>query len=177
MDIAEHSSLDTLRTARPITASRLKFVVGGVLIIAAVVYLILSSASASAQYFITVGEIKARGADFMGRELKVSGAVIGDTILYDADKLSLEFFVAHMPGSQKEIDSLGGMAAVLHEATIDSTRNRIKVVYIGVQPDLLRNEAQAIMTGKLGEDGVFYASELLLKCPTRYEEAVPDQVE
>ena len=71
----------------------------------------------------------------------------------------------------------GGMAAVLHEATIDPTRNRINVVYIGVQPDLLRNEAQAIMTGKLGEDGVFYATELLLKCPTRYEEAVPSQAE
>jgi cytochrome c-type biogenesis protein CcmE len=31
------------------------------------------------------------------------------------------------------------------------------------------------MTGRIGEDGVFYASELLLKCPTKYEEAVPDQ--
>ncbi len=44
-------------------------------------------------------------------------------------------------------------------------------------PDLLQNEAQAIMTGKIGEDGVFYASELLLKCPTKYEEAVPEQSE
>ena len=42
-------------------------------------------------------------------------------------------------------------------------------------PDLLQNEAQAIMTGKMGEDGVFYATELLLKCPTKYEEAVPEQ--
>lgn len=177
MDIAEHSPIDTLRPVRPIAANRLKFVAGGVLIIAAIVYLIWSSASASAQYFLTVDEIKARGSDYMGRELKVSGAVIGDTIQYDADKLSLEFTVAHMSGSQKEIDAQGGMAAVLHEATIDPARSRLKVVYIGVQPDLLRNEAQAIMTGKLGEDGVFYASELLLKCPTRYEEAVPNQVE
>ena len=41
--------------------------------------------------------------------------------------------------------------------------------------DLLKNEAQAIMTGELGDDGVFYAKELLLKCPTKYEEALPDQ--
>jgi cytochrome c-type biogenesis protein CcmE len=27
----------------------------------------------------------------------------------------------------------------------------------------------------MGADGVFYAEELLLKCPTRYEEAVPEQ--
>jgi len=49
------------------------------------------------------------------------------------------------------------------------------VVYIGVKPDLLKHEAQAIVTGHLGADGIFYADELLLKCPTRYEEAVPDQ--
>ena len=42
-------------------------------------------------------------------------------------------------------------------------------------PDLLKNEAQAIVTGKMGADGVFYAKELLLKCPTKYEEAVPEQ--
>jgi cytochrome c-type biogenesis protein CcmE len=49
------------------------------------------------------------------------------------------------------------------------------VVYVGVKPDLLRNEAQAIVTGSVGADGVFHAEELLLKCPTRYEEAVPEQ--
>jgi cytochrome c-type biogenesis protein CcmE len=48
---------------------------------------------------------------------------------------------------------------------------------VGPKPDLLRNEAQAIVTGKLNEDGVFYAEELLLKCPTRYEEAVPQQAD
>jgi cytochrome c-type biogenesis protein CcmE len=32
------------------------------------------------------------------------------------------------------------------------------------------------MTGKIASDGVFYAEELLLKCPTKYEEAVPSQV-
>jgi cytochrome c-type biogenesis protein CcmE len=51
------------------------------------------------------------------------------------------------------------------------------VVYNGVKPDLLRNEAQAIMTGKIGSDGVFQANELLLKCPTKYEQAVPEQSE
>ena len=64
---------------------------------------------------------------------------------------------------------------VLHNAVMDTSLPRLDVVYNGVQPDLLKNEAQAIMTGRLGEDGKFYASELLLKCPTKYEEAVPEQ--
>jgi cytochrome c-type biogenesis protein CcmE len=50
------------------------------------------------------------------------------------------------------------------------------VVYKGAKPDLLKDEAQAILTGKVGADGIFYASELLLKCPTKYQAAVPTQV-
>jgi cytochrome c-type biogenesis protein CcmE len=41
----------------------------------------------------------------------------------------------------------------------------------------MKDEAQAIMTGKLGADGVFQANELLLKCPTKYQEAVPNQAQ
>ena len=157
------------------SASRAKFLVGGLLIVAAVVYLIISSTQASAQYFLTVDEIVVRGDEVLGRDLRLSGAVVGETVSYDADTLTLEFIIAHVPGDNDEIEAAGGLAEVLHEAVMDPTRNRIPVVYNGPKPDLLRHEAQAIMTGQLGEDGVFYADELLLKCPTRYEEAVPEQ--
>lgn len=177
MDIVEQRPIQNIRSARPLTAGRMKFFVGGLLIVAAVVYLIWTSATANAQYFLTVNEVKAKGAELSGRELRVSGAVIGDSIQYDSKSLKLEFNVAHMPGSQNEIDAQGGMMAVLHAAVIDPARNHLAVVYTGVKPDLLKNEAQAIMTGKLGKDGVFYASELLLKCPTRYQDAVPGQTE
>jgi cytochrome c-type biogenesis protein CcmE len=157
------------------SASRAKFLFGGLLIVAAVVYLIISSTQASAQYFLTVDEIVIRGDEVLGRDLRLSGAVLGETVTYDADTLTLEFIIAHVPGDNDEIEAAGGLAEVLHEAVMDPTRNRIPVVYNGPKPDLLRHEAQAIMTGQLGEDGVFYADELLLKCPTRYEEAVPEQ--
>ncbi|GMV32484.1 MAG: Cytochrome c-type biogenesis protein CcmE [Anaerolineales bacterium] len=154
---------------------RKKFIIGGVLILAAVVYLIASSTSANAEYFMTVDELKADGAAAINKSVRLSGAVLGDTIQYDASTLTLTFEVAHVPGDNDEIEAQGGLALVLHEAVSDPGRARIKVQYEGVMPDLLRNEAQAIMTGTLGEDGVFHAEELLLKCPTKYEEAVPDQ--
>lgn len=156
-------------------AGRAKFLVGGLLIIAAVVYLIVSSTQASAQYFMTVDELNAQSSSVMGRDLRVSGAVLGDTIQYDPKTLTLTFTVAHVPGDNKDIEAQGGLAEVLHQAVIDPNRARIKVVYEGVKPDLLRNEAQAIMTGRMGEDGAFHAEELLLKCPTKYEDAVPEQ--
>jgi cytochrome c-type biogenesis protein CcmE len=68
------------------------------------------------------------------------------------------------------------LGAALHLAVINPSSTKLRVVYVGVKPDLMRNEAQAIMTGHLAADGVFYADELLLKCPTKYEAAVPKQV-
>lgn len=157
--------------------NRSKFLVGGLLILAAVVYLIISSTTAGAQYFFTIDELFAKGAEAYGTPARVTGAVIGETINYDPENLVLTFTVAHMPADKEILDEEGGLALALNQAVSDPTRQRMQVVYEGVKPDLLQNEAQAIMTGKLGEDGIFVADELLLKCPTKYEEAVPDQAD
>ena len=70
------------------------------------------------------------------------------------------------------------LALTLHQAVSDTAATRLTVhMEGGVKPDLLQHEAHAIMTGVVGADGVFYATELLLKCPSRYEEGVPEQVE
>lgn len=175
MDIAENRTTDVPRVRA--SAGRAKFIIGGLLIIAAVVYLIASSLQSSSQYFLTVKELQDKGAAITGRDVRVSGAVVGDSIQYDSNTLTLRFLVANTPGDQKEVDRLGGLAAVLHQAVTDPKAPRMQVVYQGVKPDLLRGEAQAIMTGKMGQDGVFTAEELLLKCPTKYEDAVPNQVD
>ena len=169
-----------LENSAPSQASsggRAKFIVGGLLIVAAIVYLIVTSTQASAQYFLTVDELTERIGTEIGRDVRVSGAVLGDSVQYDPQSLTLEFTVAHVPGDNSEIEAQGGLGKVLYDAVNDPDRSRIQVVYIGPKPDLLRHEAQAIMTGELGDDGVFYADELLLKCPTKYEESVPEQSE
>lgn len=159
------------------SSPRTKFLLGGLLILAAVIYLIASSTQASAQYFLTVDELLVKKESIIGKNVRISGAVLGDTITYDSDTLTLGFTVAHVSGDNNEIEKQGGLAVVLHQAVIDPSRSKLKVVYVGVKPDLMRNEAQAIMTGHLDADGIFYAEELLLKCPTKYEEAVPQQAQ
>jgi cytochrome c-type biogenesis protein CcmE len=154
---------------------RAKFIVGGLLILVAVVYLIISSTSASAEYFMTVDELRAKGNSTIGRNLRISGAVVGTTIKYDPQTMTLTFDVANVPGDNATIEAQGGLAAVLHAAVTDPTRARLTVSYHGPKPDLLRDEAQAIITGQFNHDGVFYADELLLKCPTKYQAAVPSQ--
>lgn len=152
-----------------------KFVIGGMLILGAVVYLIWTATASTSEFFLTVDELNAKGSGIVDKNLRVSGAVIGDTIQYDAQTLTLTFEAAHVSADNAQLETEGGLAEALHQAVMDPSRARMKVVYVGPMPDLLRHEAQAIVTGHLGADGVFHADELLLKCPTKYEEAVPEQ--
>jgi cytochrome c-type biogenesis protein CcmE len=161
--------------AKPAT-NRTKFIVGGVIILAAMIYLIVAGTLKSAQYFLTVDELIERQDTLVGKDVRMSGVVLGDTIEYEAETLTLSFTVAHIPDSAGDIEDEGGLAQVLHEAATNSNATTVQVVVTDQpKPDLLQHEAQAIVEGHLAEDGVFYADTLLLKCPTRYEEAVPEQ--
>jgi cytochrome c-type biogenesis protein CcmE len=163
----------------PITGgnNRVKFIIGGLIILAAIIFLIVSSTQYSAEYFMTVDELRSKGASLVGKNLRLSGAVVGSTIQYDPQTMNLTFEIAQVPGDNAAIEMGGGLAEVLHAAVIDPARARLTIVYNGPKPDLLRDEAQAIVTGHLAEDGNFYVDDngLLLKCPTKYQEAVPSQ--
>jgi cytochrome c-type biogenesis protein CcmE len=154
-----------------------KFIVAGLLIVAAVAYLIVTSTGSTARYFLTIEELRAMGEEADGRRLTISGAVLGDTIAYDPSQPRVTFTIVQVPGDPREVERAGGLAKVLHDAVNDPDAPRMDVVYEDVKPELLQDESQAIIRGQLGEDGRFYADEVLLKCPTRYEEGVPGQAE
>lgn len=138
-------------------SNRTKFMVGGVLILAAVVFLVINAMRGNTQLYVTVNEFYAQQSDFVGRDLRVSGWVLGDTIQYtqiDATTSRLEFDI---------VDD------------IDSPGQRLHIVAMNEpMPDLLQHEAQALVEGR-AENGAFMANSggLFLKCPTRYEEVDP----
>ena len=152
-----------------------KFFAAGLLIVAAVLYLIISSTGSTAHYFLTIEELRDMGGEAANRNITVSGAVLGDTIVYDTSVPRVTFTIVQIPADPKDVEQAGGLAAVLHAAVSDPDASTLEVVYDDVKPDLLQHEAQAIARGRLEEDGRFHADEVLLKCPTRYEEDVPDQ--
>lgn len=146
-----------------------KFLVGGVLMLAAVVYLIIGGTLTGARYFISIDEL-VNNPQYIGQTVRVSGAVLGDTIIYDSENLIIDFDVVHIP------DDIPNLALALYTAVSNPDAARLSVhIENEVKPDLLQHEAQAILTGKMGSDGIFYANELLLKCPSRYEEGAPNQ--
>jgi cytochrome c-type biogenesis protein CcmE len=153
----------------------IKLIIGIALIAAALLYLVISSTLSQSQYFMTVAEIKDGQAELVGKNIRMSGVVLGDTISYDPQTLDLSFEVAQIPGDHQLIKDMGGMSVVLAQAAHDPTLPKIQVHYKGPRPDLLKDEAQAIMTGALDESGVFQVSELLLKCPSKYEAELPAQ--
>jgi cytochrome c-type biogenesis protein CcmE len=155
--------------SQPNTRNRIQFILAGVILLGAVAYLIFSGTVTGGQYFLTVDEV-VNNPEHIGQTVRVSGAVLGDTIDYDSQTLNLDFTIVNIPS---EFENL---AETLHIAVSDPNAVRLPVhMENEVIPDLLQHEAQAIITGHIGEDGVFYATELLLKCPSRYEEAVPGQ--
>jgi cytochrome c-type biogenesis protein CcmE len=156
---------------------RMKFIIGGLALLAAVSYLIISGIGSQQEYFKTVNEVTAESDRYVGEKMRISGAVIGDTIQYDGHTLT--FDIVHIPVSAAEMPD-GGLAEVLHQAVSNPNAQRVTVILVDQpKPDLLKHEAQAIVTGTLekqmDDTFLFRANELLLKCPTRYEEEVPEQ--
>ncbi len=159
-------------------SGRWKFMIVGIAILGAIAYLLFSSTLIGARYYVTVDELVTDSA-MLGKTVRVSGAVDGDPV-YDPDTNELTFVIANIPNDNDAIREMGGLAAVLYKAVNDPEATRLKVVAHDTEiPDLLQHEAQAIMSGKLQRvDGeyIFYAEEITLKCPTKYEEDVPAQV-
>jgi cytochrome c-type biogenesis protein CcmE len=143
---------------------RVKFLTAGVIILVAILYLLISGTLQGARYFITVEEVLQEGA-YTGQTVRISGAVDGETIDYDSEKAIIRFEIVNIPSEYEDL------AKALHKALLDPASARLKIMVADAAiPDLLQHEAQAILTGALGRDGVFHATELLLKCPSRFEE-------
>jgi cytochrome c-type biogenesis protein CcmE len=160
-----------------LNSNQIKFLVSGGLFIIAVIILIISATKTTAEFFLTVKELQASQEDFQSQNIRVSGAVIGDSIQFDPNTGYLHFTIAHIPADDDLATAEGELSKVLHQAVSDPNNPRLEVVYEGAKPDMLRDESQAILTGRLDPQGVFIAEELLLKCPSKYEEALPGQAE
>jgi cytochrome c-type biogenesis protein CcmE len=151
-----------------------RFLVGALMLGSSIFY-VQSSSDYLPEYFMTVNELLINEDNAIDKSLRISGAVIGESIEFDEGSRQLSFIIADIPADYETVEQQGGLTIVLEDAVNDPNRARIQIVYVGEKPELLRNMAQVIITGKLHSNGIFYADEILLKCPSRYEEAVPEQ--
>jgi cytochrome c-type biogenesis protein CcmE len=146
-----------------------KFVIGIGVILAAIVAVMVLTIMGNSSTEVKVNDLVARkqsDPEVANRSFKVTGIVVGDSIVYDASTLNLEFDMVNA-------------REVLHDQTALASAPRVRVQYRGVRPDTLVHEATAIATGRIGADGKFRVDDspdaLLLKCPTKYEQQAKDQ--
>jgi cytochrome c-type biogenesis protein CcmE len=107
-------------------------------------------------YFHTADEVLTRPAEFGGKRIRMGGHVEKGSILQRKGTLEYRF----------EVKPIAGM--LKHPEARDRT---VTVTYSGVVPDTFKDDAEVIVTGQLGSDGVFAAQDLVAKCPSKYEAA------
>lgn len=135
------------RSARPASRSRagaVKFLAGGLVILAAIAYVTFSSFQSNAVYYYTLQEFTAQRAKISSQTVRVNGPLDKTSIQLDQKNMVLNF-------SMKD----GNIV--------------LPVVYRGVVPDTMATGESVVAEGHLDSQGVFQASTILVKCPSKYE--------
>lgn len=124
--------------------ARIKFIVGGIIIIVALFWLGFVGFEESKAYYITVEEYHSMQESLHGKTVRLAGDVLPGSI--DRSKPQMEF-------------------------VIGSGESRIRVRYIGkdIIPDTFTDESKALVEGSVAEDGVFQAHRIEAKCASKYE--------
>jgi cytochrome c-type biogenesis protein CcmE len=130
------------------SGSKLKFLIGGLLILGAIAYVTISSFQSNAIYYLTLKELNAQRSSVINQPVRVNAPLDKNSIQFDDKTLTLKFNLVE--------DTL-----------------TLPVVYVGVKPDTFEQGESVVAEGKLGANGVFTASTILVKCPSKYESEVP----
>ena len=120
-------------------------VVTGVIVIVLVVILAVVGGASSAK---TVSVAEAATGNYADQKIQVSGNVVENSFVTEDNVLTFDIYDPNGDASQQlHVRFEGGVSATFG------------------------NDVTAICTGKIGQDGVLNASELVTKCPSKYENA------
>lgn len=135
-----------------ISGKRIRVFVVPVAVIAAIGFLIVSVPKDTYVYSRTISEVKRLGAEAEGQGLRIEGTVLPGSLQKSENNLRCNFVLA---------DSLG---------------ETLEVRYDGILPDTFKEGMPAVAEGKYHAANYFEATNVLTKCPSKYE-PVPEQGE
>jgi cytochrome c-type biogenesis protein CcmE len=121
---------------------RLAFIVIGLAGVAIAAGLVLKSFRGNLVFFYSPSQVVAKEAP-IGKTFRLGGMVVKGSLQRETDGLTVRFVVT-------------------------DTAQEIPIVFSGILPDLFREGQGAVTQGKLGDDGVFYADEVLAKHDETY---------
>lgn len=120
-------------------------VVTGIIVVVLVVVLAVVGGSTSAT---TVSVAEAATGQYVDKRIQVSGNVVENSFVTEGGVLTFSIYDPDGDAGQQ-----------------------LRVRYDGGASATFGNDVTAICTGKMGADGVLLASELVTKCPSKYENA------
>ncbi len=123
---------------------RKRFIFAGAIVLMAIAFLAYIGISHFATYDITVSQFVAKADSLSGKEVRVVGQVVPGSVNQDTKNFILSFTIAD-----------GNVS--------------LPVVYQGVVPDTFKEGTDIVVEGKSDQQGVFHASQLITKCPSKYE--------
>lgn len=140
---------DELQAQQPRKRKRLplSFIIAGIAILGAVVYLVFANTQANAVYYMTVSELKSC-TSCATQSVRVAGVVQSGSIVRDDQNQRMRF-------------------------TINDGTQTLAVTYSGVVPDIFRSGIQVVVEGRYTGQGPFQAQTLLAKCPSKFQSATP----
>jgi cytochrome c-type biogenesis protein CcmE len=125
----------------------LSFLLGGVAILAAILYLVYANTQANAVYYMTVSELL-HCTTCNTQSVRVAGVVQQGSIVRDEQNERITF-------------------------VINDGKQSLPVTYTGVVPDIFRAGIQVVVEGRYVGHGPFQAQTLLAKCPSKFQAATP----
>lgn len=132
----------------------IKLVISLGLVIAAIVLLIVATTTRTGfttHYYQTTSEFLASADEYVGRNVRINGKVVAGSIV------------------RQEVSATNNLP-VIDFVIGDTLSAHVPVRYIGTTvPDAFRAEADVVVEGRFGENGVLDAKRLLAKCPSKYE--------
>ena len=121
---------------------RIALILGGLAVLGLVAALVLNAFQSNLVFFFSPTQVMAGEAP-KGKPFRIGGLVKEGSIKREADGVTMRFIMT------------------------DTEKDMI-VAYKGILPDLFKEGKGAVAQGKLGEDGVFAASEVLAKHDENY---------
>jgi len=125
----------------------ISFILGGLVILGAVIYLIYANTQANAAYYLTVSELKSC-TTCAAQSIRVAGVVQAGSVVNNEQNQQISFVIAD-----------GGQS--------------LPVVYSGIVPDIFRPGVTVVVEGHYTGIGPFQAQTLLTKCPSKFQAATP----
>jgi cytochrome c-type biogenesis protein CcmE len=131
-------------------SKKLKFVVGGIVVAAAIASLAFFAVRDNMVYYYTVTEMLSKGPS---TNVRVAGDLVNGTLVKGGVGEPIEFEVFDK----------------------DVPESKLLVVFTGTVPDTFKDDPstpmEVVVEGDLRSDGTFAADFMLAKCPSKYESA------